>query len=140
MMTEMADMLAGEMSDMTMRGMDMSMMQDCMDACAATEQACTMCADAMTGADQMMCRSMCMSMADMSNTMMRMMMRPHGMHMPSMMAMMEAGMTMANACADECMRHAEMDAHCRLTAQVCRNMVMACEAMMSSMRSMEMRD
>ncbi len=138
MMTEMADMLAGEMVDMKMTGVDMAMLQDCMDACSAAEQACTMCADAMSGTDTMMCRGMCMTMADMSNTMMRMMMRPHGMHGASMMAMLDTSMMMANAVADECMKHAAMDAHCRMCAQVCRNMAMACEAMLGSMKSMAM--
>lgn len=119
--------------DMPMMGMDMGMMQECIEACSAAEQATTMCADSMMGDDMMMCRSMCMNMADMSNTMMRSMMRPAGMEQSSMMAMLTATMMMATACADECMKHAEMSDECRMCAEVCRQCAMACQKMMDSM-------
>jgi hypothetical protein len=118
---------------MPMMGMDMTMMQECIEACSAVEQAGTMCADSMMGDDMMMCRSMCMNAADMANTMMRMMMRPAGMHMDSMMSMMTATMTMMNACAEECMSHAEMSEDCRMCAEVCRQCAMAMKKMMDSM-------
>ena len=119
--------------DMPMMGMDMAMMQECIEACSAAEQATTMCADSMMGDAMMMCRSMCMNMADMSNTMMRSMMRPAGMESSSMMAMLTATMMMATACADECIKHAEMSEECRMCAEVCRQCAMACQKMMDSM-------
>jgi hypothetical protein len=119
--------------DMPMMGMDMSMMQECIEACSAAEQATTMCADSMMGDSMMICRSMCMNMADMSNTMMRTMLRPAGMEQESMMAMLKATMMMASACADECMKHAEMSEECRMCAEVCRQCAMSCQKMMDSM-------
>ncbi|MCU1406693.1 MAG: hypothetical protein JWQ43_2996 [Glaciihabitans sp.] len=114
-------------------GMDMAMMQECIEACSAVEQACTMCADQMMGAEMAMCRSMCMNAADMSNTMMRMMMRSAGMQMDTMKAMLLATMMMMTACADECMKHADMSDECRMCAEVCRQCAMTCQKMMDSM-------
>jgi hypothetical protein len=80
------------------------------------------------------CRAMCMNCADMCNTTMRMMLRPAGMDMDSMMAMLQATMVMCTACAAECERH-DMQT-CRMCAEACREMARACEAMMASMKSM----
>jgi len=77
--------------------------------------------------------SMCANTADMTNTMMRMMMRPTGYDMSSMMAMLEATMMMCRACADECMMHADMSDHCKMCAEVCMNAAMACESLKASM-------
>ena len=119
--------------DMAITGMDMGMMQECIEACAAGEQAATMCADSMMGDSMMMCRSMCANAADVMNTMMRMMTRPAGMQGETMMGMLSATMVMATACADECMRHAEMSEECRMCAEVCRQCAMSCQKMMDSM-------
>lgn len=131
--TTTMQMMKMHTKDMPMMGMDMAMMQECIEACSATEQATTMCADSMMGDAMMMCRSMCMNMADMSNTMMRSMMRPAGMEQSSMMAMLTATMMMATACADECMKHADMSDECRMCAEVCRQSAMTCQKMMDSM-------
>jgi hypothetical protein len=118
-----------------MAGMDMMMMQQCIEACSAAEQTATMCCDSMLGMgeDMATCMAMCMNMADVANTMMRMMMRPMGMDMMSMQAMLQACVAMGRACAAECMMHADMNEACAMCAEVCTNMVMACEAMMGSM-------
>jgi hypothetical protein len=127
MMTTMMPMDMSEMS------MDMKLMQDCIEACAAAEQAATMCADAGSGDQMAKMSSMCMNTADMANTMMRAMMRPMGYDMASMMAMLEACAMMCRACADECMMHAEMSDHCKMCAEVCMNCAMACDALKASM-------
>ncbi len=112
-----------------MTGMDMDMMQRCMEACSACEQACTMCADSMTGDDMRMSMSMCLNSADMAATTMRIMLRPMAMHTPSMIAMLQAMITMAGACADECMKHADHMPSMGMCAQACRECVLACQAM-----------
>ncbi|MCU1443054.1 MAG: hypothetical protein JWQ59_1204 [Cryobacterium sp.] len=136
MMNMTMQMMELHQKDMPMSGMDMSMMQECIEACSAAEQACTMCAGSMMGEDMMMCSGMCMNCADTCNTMMRMMMRPNGMHMDSMSAMLTATMAMCNACADECMKHAEMSEECRMCADVCRQCAMTCQKMMDAMKGM----
>jgi hypothetical protein len=125
------------MADSMVEGMDMEAMQNLMEAAAACEQACTMCVSSMMGMDGMeTCSARCMNCADMSNTMMRMMMRPAGMEMDAMMAAMQACMMMAKACSAECSMHADMNDHCRMCAKACDELVAACEAMMASMRQM----
>jgi hypothetical protein len=120
-----------------MEGMDMMAMQSLMEASAACEQACTMCASSSVGmAGMEKCAAMCMNMADMSNTMMRMMMRPTAMDMDGMMAMMEACKVMAMACAAECSMHMDMNPQCGMCATACQEMAMACDAMMASMKAM----
>jgi hypothetical protein len=132
MMNTTMQMMEMHSKDMPMHGMNMSLMQECIEACSACEQACTMCAGSM-GADMAKCAAMCMDTADMSNTMMRMMMRPNGMHMESMLAMLQAMVVMSTACAEECMTHADMSDDCKMCAEVCRQCAVACETIMDSM-------
>lgn len=119
---------------MMMPGMDMKVMQDCIEACAAAEQACTMCADSDLDEGMRRCASMCTMTADVASTMMRMMMRPMGYDSQSMMAMLEACMTLCRACAAECMMHAELSTTCRLCATVCTNCAEECALMLASMK------
>lgn len=123
------------MFSMEMEGMDMKMMQECMEACSAAEQACTMCADASSGDQMARMASMCMTNADMCNTMVRMMMRPMGHDRASMMAMLHACATMSRACADACMAQSGSSDHAKMCAQVCTDCAMACDAMTASMSS-----
>ena len=114
-----------------MAGMDMTAMQNLVEASAACEQACVMCSGSAMEMDD--CAAMCMNMAEMADTCMRMMMRPAGYDMEVMSAMMTACVTMARACAAECRMHADMHDHCRYCAMACDEMVAKCEAMMASM-------
>lgn len=138
MMNSTMQMMQMHAKDMAMPDIDMSMLQDCIEACSACEQACTMCASCMMGdeAGGAMHMEMCMNTADACNTMMRMMMRPSGMHVESMMAMLSATIMQCNACADECMKHADMHEDCKMCAEVCRQCAVACQKVMDAMRSM----
>ena len=138
MMNTAMQMMEMHSKEMPMPGMTMALMQDCIEACSACEQACTMCAGSMgtggsMGTDMAKCAAMCMDAADMANTMMRVMMRPNGMHMESMLAMLQAMVVMSTACAEECMNHAEMSDDCKMCAEVCRQCAIACETIMDSM-------
>ncbi|MGD8168057.1 hypothetical protein ACEXOS_012605 [Herbiconiux sp. P16] len=120
-----------------MADMDMMMMQRCIEACSAAEQACTMCAGSM--AAEGMASTLSMSCAETCNTMMRMMLRPmptSEMGMTAMMSMLTATAAMCRACAEECMAMGEMNATAKMCAQVCLNCAGACEAMMASMKTM----
>ncbi|TPW78171.1 aldehyde dehydrogenase [Schumannella soli] len=111
----------------------MTAMQECMEACSAAAVAATMCSDADMGDGMARCSSMCANMADVATTTMRMMMRPTGMDMSAMKAMMGACMAMGEACAAECRSHAEMAEHCRICMMACEAMVASCSKMMASM-------
>ena len=133
-MSMMADMMKSMPAMDTGMAMDMDMMQRCIEACAAAAQAATMCADADMTDSMARCGAMCMNTADVATTMMRMMMRPTGYDLGVMSSMMTACMTMGEACAAECMMHAEMSEHCRICASACTAMVEACRTAMSSMQ------
>jgi hypothetical protein len=120
-----------------MPAMDSKRMQDCIEACSACEQACTMCADNAMADGMIKCVSMCMDCADVCNTMMRMMMRPSGFDMAAMKAMLTACIAMCSACADECGNHAEMSETCRMCAMACDACMKACEAMLEMMHEAE---
>jgi hypothetical protein len=115
--------------------MDMTAMQDCIQAMNACSMAATMCsaADMAIGGDMATCAAMCSNMASMADTGMRVMMRPMGMTMDTMSTMLMACMAMGKACAEECRAHADMDEMCRYCAMACDEMVAKCEAMMASM-------
>ena len=133
-MSMMADMMRSMPMPAT-TGMEMPMMQECMEACSAASMAATMCADADGGEGMGRCASVCMNTADVAMTTMRMMMRPGGYDMGAMTAMMTACMTMGEVCAAECGSHAEMSEHCRICASACQAMVDACSRAMSSMQT-----
>lgn len=123
-----------EMMSMTMPGTDMKLMQECIESCAAAEQACTMCADSASGADGMaVMAGMCHNVCDMTNAMMRMLMRPQSQDVMSTMKMLEATMLMCRACATQCQVGAHMSEAAKMCAQVCNNCADACEALMKSM-------
>ena len=113
-------------------GIDMDMMQKCIEACSAAEMAATMCADGATGDGMAHCASMCMNMADVAMVTMRMMMRPMGMDPMVMGSMMTTCMEMGKACSAECKMHADSDM-CRICAMACDAMVESCKAMMAAM-------
>ena len=127
-------MMMDMMKSMPMKnmGMDMDMMQKCIEACSAAEMAATMCADASAGDGMERCASMCMNMADVAMATTRMMMRPMGMDPMVMSAMMSTCMDMGRACSAESKMHMDMD-HCRICAMACDAMVEACSAMMAAM-------
>lgn len=125
------------MSDTSvMSGMDMAAMQNLIDATSACMQACTMCADAMAGMDGMgTCSSVCANTADVTGTMMRMMLRPMGMERESLMAMLEACMMMCRVCRDECSMHTGMSEAAAMCATACDACMTACQDMISAMQN-----
>lgn len=106
---------------------DMAEIQRCVEACSACSQACVMCAD-MAGDGKQMSSAMCLNTADMAHTMMRMLMRPAAMHPASVIAMADAMIVAADACAAECMKHP--DEYMRTCAQACTECAKACQALL----------
>ena len=83
-MMMMKSMPMGEMT------MDMDAMQECVQSLNACAMAAAMCAgsDMMHGAEMAKCCAMCSNMVEMAEATMHMMMRPAGMDMDVMKAMM----------------------------------------------------
>lgn len=117
------------MSTDAMAGVDMQLLQDCMDACSACEQACTVCSVQTMDGQLMSCAPTCMNCADMAGTMMRSLMRMSGMDRESMTTMLEACAAMCRTCMDECMAHADASAVCKMCADACRACMDACAAL-----------
>jgi hypothetical protein len=115
-------------------GVDMTAMQECIDQCSVCMQACSMCADEMAGMPEMgRCAVLCMNCADVCDATMRMMLRPSGMDMTAMRAMLQACMAMCEASMTECRSHGDMSPACAMCAQACEACMKACQAMMDSM-------
>lgn len=125
------------MSDTSiMSSMDMTAMQNCIDACSACMQACTMCSDAMAGMEGMgTCAALCANCADMCDAMTRMMLRPVGMERESMMAALEACVMMCRVTRDECSTRVQMSETAAMCATACDACMTACEDMMTSLRT-----
>lgn len=126
----MMDAMSKDMKMMPgMDMMDMSVLQECMDACSAAEQAATICST------QMMddCSPMCMNCADMCHAMMRTMMRMQGMTPGAMMSMLDATIAMCQVCMSECMAHADESMACKMCAQACQACMDACMKMKDMM-------
>ena len=104
--------------------LDVAVVQNCMEACSANEQACTMCA-----AHGLDCTAACMNCADMSSTMMRTLMRMSSMTPAVMIAMLDACLAMCQLCLDECAPHADADDVCRMCAQSTQVCMDACGAL-----------
>lgn len=114
--------------------MDMTALQEAIDACSTCMQACTMCSDAMGGMEGMaVCVSRSAMCADVCMTTMRMMMRPAGMERMAMIAMLEACIAMCAACMTECRMHADTSATCAMCADACEACDAACSRMLASM-------
>ncbi|MGV9768860.1 hypothetical protein ACWDR7_05155 [Microbacterium sp. NPDC003461] len=124
----MMDAMAKDMKSMPeMASMDMSVMQACMDACSAAEQATTICSTQM-----MDCAPTCMNCADMCHTTMRSMMRMQGMTPAAMMRMLDACIAMCEACVDACRPHTDSEI-CQMCIKACEACRDACAAMKDSM-------
>jgi hypothetical protein len=67
--------------------------------------------------------------------MMRMMLRPMGMERDSLMAMLEACITICRVCRDECSTHIGMSEACAMCATACDACMTACQDMLSAMQT-----
>jgi hypothetical protein len=135
--TELMRTAFGKDASMSMpSGMDMdvTLMQEAIDACSTSMQACTMCSDAVAGMEGMgTCASRSAMCSDVCMTTMRMMMRPTGMERMAMIAMLEACIAMCAACMTECRAHADRSATCAMCADACEAADLACSSLLASM-------
>jgi len=106
------------------------------DACAECNQACTACADACLGeddvADLTKCIRTCLDCADICATTSRVLSRQTGYDPNLTKAVLEACITACKASGEECARHVEHHLHCRICAEVCRRCEQACRDLAKS--------
>ena len=103
----------------------------------ACSQACTSCADACLAehivADLRQCIRFNLDCADVCATAATLATRRTGSNAELIRQMLEACVTACRLCGDECERHADMHAHCRVCAASCRNCETACQDALSSL-------
>jgi hypothetical protein len=157
MMSMTAQMMDTSLSLKMMQGLDKEAMQNLIDACSAAEQACVMCADGLildasemnaemmasgmmgaglTGSQLARCTNLCMDAADISHSLMRLMLRPSGYDLNAMMAMVRSCLAITLACAEECLKRADLSEQCRLCAHACHQCADSCEKMLASMKAL----
>jgi hypothetical protein len=106
------------------------------DALIACSQACTACADACLSEEMVAELTKCirtdLDCADICDTTARVLSRHTGYDANISRALLEACATACKSCGDECARHADMHAHCRICADACRACERACRDLLAS--------
>jgi hypothetical protein len=94
-------------------------------------QACTACADACLGEDQVpnlrRCIRTCLDCADICMTTGRLVARQTETDAKLVRSQLEACVTACRICAEECERHAAHHEHCRICGESCRRCEQACD-------------
>jgi hypothetical protein len=157
MMSMTAQMMDTSLSLKMMQGLDKTAVHNLIEACSAAEQACVMCADGMimdasemnaemlasgmmgaglTGSQLARCTNLCMDAADISHALMRLLLRPSGYDLAVLLASVRACLAITLACAEECMKRADLSEQCRMCAQACHQCADSCEKLMASMKAL----
>ncbi|MBP1152414.1 MULTISPECIES: four-helix bundle copper-binding protein [Methylocaldum] len=112
------------------RGVDMGLLSQTASELFDCAQACTACADACVGEDQVQnlkrCIRMCMDCADICEATGRLVSRETESDMRMMRSQLQACATACGICAEECERHASRHEHCRICGESCRRCEQAC--------------
>ena len=114
---------------------DRETLAECIDACFECAQTCTACADACLSEDMVADLAKCirtdLDCADICATTGNVLSRHTGYDVALTRAVLQACATACRSCGDECVRHADMHAHCRICAEACRRCEQACDALLS---------
>ena len=109
----------------------------CVEACFDCAQVCASCADACLGeetvAELVQCIRLNMDCADVCLTSGLIATRRSGGDVPLITAQLRACELACARCAEECERHADMHAHCRICAEACRTCERACREAVASL-------
>jgi hypothetical protein len=102
----------------------------CIEACYDCAQACTVCADACLGEemvkDLVRCIRLDLDCADICQATGRVASRQSAAEVGLTLQMIAACQEACRLCAEECERHADRHAHCRICAEACRDCESAC--------------
>jgi hypothetical protein len=109
----------------------------CIEACYDCAQTCTACADACLGESMVQqmtqCVRTCVDCADVCTTTGALATRRTGSNAQLIARMLEVCEDACRICAQECERHAQHMAHCRICAEACRRCETACRAAAAAM-------
>ncbi|MEE1930332.1 four-helix bundle copper-binding protein [Streptomyces sp. TRM 70351] len=116
---------------------DRAAMIRCIEECFSCAEVCTACADACLSEDMVADLRKCirtnMDCADICETTGRVLSRHTGYDANLTRSVLETCAAACKACADECERHADMHAHCRLCADACRSCETACNELLATL-------
>jgi hypothetical protein len=108
----------------------------CIEASIDCAAACTSCADADLGENDLpelvRCIRLCLDCADICEATGRIVTRQTASDVAVVRAAVEACVMTCRACREECERHAEHHEHCRICAQVCSRCEQACNDLLES--------
>jgi hypothetical protein len=106
------------------------------DGCLNCEQACTSCANACLGEDDIAAMRDCIvldqSCADLCATTARVLSRPVGTDHRLLHPLLQACVRACSSCAEECARHAEHHRHCAICAEACRACLQTCTTLLEA--------
>lgn len=116
--------------------LDLDQLAAAIDACLNCLQACTSCADADLGEDDVedlrLCVALDQNCADVCDVTARLLSRPGHWNASVTHQALQACVRICSDCADECARHAAHHRHCAICERVCRVCVQACNALLDA--------
>jgi hypothetical protein len=118
---------------------DLALLGSCIQALFDCVQACTVCADACLAEDDVdllrVCIRLDLDCADVCLATGRLLSRQHEPDWQLLRGALELAAKATDACANECNRHAQRHAHCRLCAQACATAQEACNRLLIELNS-----
>ena len=115
---------------------DAGVLAGAIDALSDCIQACIADVDADLGesdlADMVKCIRLCLHCTDVCTATLGVVSRPAEYDANVTRPLVEACVAICKSCGDECERHAEMHAHCRLCGDACRRCEQACQKLLDA--------
>lgn len=115
---------------------DTRKLKACIEACRSCGEACALCADGCLAEERVAMLRACIRLnldcaliCDTTATLLTRLFRPNG---EVLRAQVEVCAKACAACALECTRHVDQNAHCKLCAAECRNCEDACRALLAA--------
>jgi uncharacterized membrane protein len=116
---------------------DESLLAGVIDALSDCAQACVADADDDLSehnvTEMVTCIRLCLNCADVCTATAAVISRPAGYDASVTRPLLEACAAICKTCGDECERHAEMHAHCRVCGEACRRCEQACREMLRAL-------
>jgi uncharacterized membrane protein len=117
---------------------DASVLAATIDALSDCAQACTADADDNLSehnlSEMVKCIRLCLDCADVCTATVRVISRQTARDGSVTRPLLEACAVACKSCGDECERHAEMHAHCRVCLEACRRCEQACQQLLDAMK------
>ena len=116
---------------------DVPVLAAAIDALGDCAQACAADADGDLSehnvTEMITCIRLCLNCADVCTATAAVISRPAGYVASVSKPLLEACVAICRSCGDECERHADMHAHCRVCAEACRRCEQACQELLRAL-------